>query len=82
MTDLCLSHVILGVDCKFYRDIEISFLNIMTYLCKIKIRVEFVKKQANYVAHLLAKRTIDHARLKVYHYILSCIYLTIMNEIP
>lgn len=54
-------------------------MSVERYLCRIQILPWNLWRHKPI---LLAKRAIDYARLKDFHYIQSCIYQTIMNEMP
>jgi len=42
-------------------------------------KISFIKRQANNVAHLLARASLSYASSQVHDYMSSCIKTTIMN---
>jgi hypothetical protein len=58
----------------------------LLYACKASLfalsnfRISFIRRQANNVAHLLARAALSFASRQEFDYIPSCIEVTLMNE--
>ncbi|KAK2404967.1 hypothetical protein QL285_054266 [Trifolium repens] len=92
LRNLGYSSVVIELDCKLVVDGITGKLNFRTefgmllYACKASLfalsnfRISFIRRQANNVAHLLARAALSFASRQEFDYIPSCIEVTLMNE--
>jgi hypothetical protein len=92
LQDLGFSNVVIELDCKLVVDGIRGKLNFLTefgtmlFACKASlsslsnVRISFIRRQANNVAHLLARVALLFASREEFDYIPSCIEVTLMNE--
>jgi ribonuclease HI len=92
LRNLGYSSVVIELDCKLVVDDINNKLNFCTefgmllYACKTSLfalsnfMISFIRRQANNVAHLLARVALLFASREEFDYIPSCIEVTLMNE--
>lgn len=92
LSELGLSNVLIGLDCKLLVDgivdgtkNQSEFGNIMSTCRSLlthfpNFKISFARRQANFVAHTLARESKLYASRHVFDWIPSCITTTIMNE--
>jgi ribonuclease HI len=92
LRDLRFSCIAIELDCKLVVDGITGELNLCTefdtmlHACKALLlsssnfRINFIMRQTNNIAHLLARATLSFASLQNFDYILSCIEFQLLNE--